>query len=57
MKKIELANDPDLAASRVAMMRAAKQARKVANRTNTNLVVLRHGETVRVKPVGEVISE
>jgi len=53
-KKIELANDPDLAASGVAIRRAAKQAKQVAARTNTNLVVRRHGKSIRVKPAEAV---
>ena len=50
MKKIEQAKDPDLAASIVAMRRAAKQAYQIALRTNTQLVVVRNGQCVRVKP-------
>jgi hypothetical protein len=56
-KKIELANDPDLAASGAAIHRAAKRAKKVAASTNTELVVLRHGKSVRVKPGGEQKQE
>ncbi|HCZ16582.1 MAG TPA: hypothetical protein PL117_06945 [Accumulibacter sp.] len=52
-KKIELAKDPDLAASRVAIRRAAKRAAQVALGTNTELVVLRDGQCVRVKPGGK----
>ena len=49
-KKIELAKDPDLAGSWVAIRRAAKRAKQVAVSTNTELVVLRDGKRVRVKP-------
>ena len=52
-KKIELAKDPDLAASRVAIRRAAKRAAQVALSTNTELVVLRDGQCVHVKPGGK----
>jgi hypothetical protein len=52
-KKIELAKDPDLAGSWVAIRRAAKRAEQVAASTNTELVVLRNGKSVRVKPVWE----
>jgi len=49
-KKIELAKDPDLAGSWVAIRRAAKRAAQVAVSTNTELVVLRNGKCVHVKP-------
>lgn len=52
-KKIELAKDPDLAGSWVAIRRAAKRAAQVAASTNTELVVLRNGKCVHVKPGGE----
>lgn len=52
-KKIELAKDPDLAGSWVAIRRAAKRAAQVAVSTNTELVVLRNGKTVHVKPSGK----
>ena len=50
LKKIEKANDPDLAASFAAIRRAAKRAYQVAASTNTRLVVVRNGQCVRVKP-------
>lgn len=49
-KNIELAKDPDLAGSWVAIRRAAKRAAQVAVSTNTALVVLRNGKCVHVKP-------
>ncbi len=49
-KNIELAKNPDLAGSWVAIHRAAKQAAQVARSTNTELVVLRNGKCVHVKP-------
>ncbi len=49
-KKIELARNPDLAGSWVAIRRAAKRAAQVAASTNTELVVLRNGKSVHVKP-------
>lgn len=52
-KKIELAKDPDLAGSLVAIRRATKRAEQVAASTNTELVVFRNGKCVRVKPGGE----
>lgn len=51
-KNIELANDPDLASSLFAIRRAAKRAAQVAVSTNTELVILRNGHSVRVKPKG-----
>jgi len=52
-KSIELAKDPDLAGSLVAIRRAAQRARQLAASTNTELVVLRDGKCVHVKPSGE----
>ncbi len=49
-KKIELAKDPDLAGSWAAIRRAAKRAAQIAASTNTELIVMRNGECVRVKP-------
>lgn len=51
-KSIELANDPDLVNSLVAIRRAAKRAVEVAVNTNTELVISRNGKCVRVKPIG-----
>ena len=57
MKAAELdaAQNPDIAGSYVAIKRAAKQARQVALRTGTALIVSKAGETVRIlpKPEGE----
>lgn len=50
-KSIELANDPDLVNSLVAIRRAAKRAVEVAVNTNTELVISRNGKSVRVKPI------
>ncbi|MDA3835457.1 MAG: hypothetical protein PF495_18960 [Spirochaetales bacterium] len=52
-KKIELAKDPDLAGSWAAIRRAAKRAMQVAISTKTDLIVLRNGKRVRVKPGAE----
>ena len=52
-KSIELAKDPDLAGSLVAIRRAAQRARQLAVSTNTELVVLRNGQCVHIKPSGE----
>ncbi|SDX48323.1 hypothetical protein SAMN05216333_13922 [Nitrosomonas oligotropha] len=52
-KSIELAKDPDLAGSLAAIRRAAQRARQLAVSTNTELVVLRNGKCVHIKPSGE----
>lgn len=43
-----LAKDPDLRASLVAMQRAARAAREEAVRTNTDIIVMRDGQLVRI---------
>jgi len=40
--------DPDLAKVLPALLRAAKQARRIAAATNTPLIVYRNGKTVKV---------
>ena len=52
-KSIELAKDPDLAGSLVAIRRAAQRAKQLAASTNTELVVLRDGKCVHIKPSEE----
>ncbi len=52
-KSIELAKDPDLAGSLIAIRRAAQRAKQLAASTNTELVVLRDGKCVHIKPSGE----
>jgi hypothetical protein len=42
--------DADLRGSWAAIQRAAERARKVAEQTGTDLIVVRAGEVVRVKP-------
>jgi hypothetical protein len=42
------AKDPDLRASLAAMQRAAEMARQIAIQTNTALVVVQDGKTVRI---------
>ena len=42
------AKDADLRASLAAMQRAAEMARQTAIQTNTALVVVRNGKTVRI---------
>lgn len=52
MKATELdeTKNPDIAGSYVAIKRAAKQARVLAQRTGTALIVSKAGKTVRVMP-------
>lgn len=45
---ISLANDPDLRASLVAIQRAAALARKTAIQTETNIVIVKDQQLVRV---------
>lgn len=47
------AKNPDLRASLAAMQRAAEMARQTAIQTNTALIVVRDGKTVRI-PVEEL---
>lgn len=42
------AQDPDLRASLDALRRAAKQARKTAIQTDTNLVIVKDGQLKRI---------
>ncbi|NOT68579.1 MAG: hypothetical protein HOP04_09730 [Methylophilaceae bacterium] len=55
-KNIEFAKDPDLAASLQAIRRAAKRAAQVAVSTNTDLIVMRNGQCLHVKPDAEHLS-
>ena len=47
-QELSKAKNPDLRASLVAMQRAAELARQIALQTNTAIVVVRDGKTVRV---------
>ena len=47
-KPITEAKDPDLRASVAAMRRAAALARETAIRTDTDLVVVKNGQLVRI---------
>jgi len=47
-KKIVL--DEDLSKVGTALRRAAKQARKIAERTHTPLVIYEHGRLIRTRP-------
>jgi hypothetical protein len=58
-KPITEAKDPDLRASVAAMQRAAALARETAIRTDTDLVVVKDGQLVRIpaQVLREVRSE
>jgi hypothetical protein len=45
--------DPDLEKVLPALLRAAKQARRIAAATNTPLIVYRNGKTVKLSVVKE----
>ena len=47
-QELSKAKNPDLRASLVAMQRAAELARQIALQTNTAIVVVRDGKTVRI---------
>lgn len=49
-KNIALANDRDLVNSLSAIRRAAKRAVQVAINTDTELIIARNGQNLRVKP-------
>ncbi len=49
-KNIALANDRDLVNSLSAIRRAAKRAAQVAINTDTELIIARNGQNIRVKP-------
>ena len=48
--KNQTTNDPDLAKVGAALKRAARRAREIAKRTNTQLVVFENGRVVRKTP-------
>jgi hypothetical protein len=50
MKDIDIskATNPDLPASLIAIKRAAAMARKIAIDTDTGIVIVRDGKTVRI---------
>jgi hypothetical protein len=48
LKDITEATNPDLRASVAAMHRAAALARETAIRTDTNLVVVKNGQLIRI---------
>lgn len=52
MKKTITSTDPDIVGSFPALRRAAKAARKLAERTGTPLYVLKDGRVVNLNPVG-----
>lgn len=49
-RPIEQAVDADLRLSIVALRRAALRARDIAQRTGTDLIVVEHGQLLRIAP-------
>jgi CMP-N-acetylneuraminic acid synthetase len=49
-KNIALASNQDLVSSIIAIRRAAKRAAQVAINTDTELIIARNGQNLRVKP-------
>jgi hypothetical protein len=49
-KPIQEARNADLRGSWPALQRAAQRARELAAQTGTELVIIRHGAMVRIKP-------
>ncbi|MDZ4834206.1 MAG: hypothetical protein SGJ27_10555 [Candidatus Melainabacteria bacterium] len=45
-----IANDPDMQNATIALLRAAKRARQIAQQTGTAIVVIRDGVLVREIP-------
>lgn len=48
--KSENLSDPDMQKATAALIRASQRARKLAEQTGTEFVVIRHGELVREIP-------
>lgn len=48
MKNIQEAKDPDLRASVAAMRRAAQAARRTAIQTDTDLIIVKDGQLIRI---------
>jgi hypothetical protein len=51
--KPENLSDPDMQKATAALIRASQRARKLAEQTGTEFVVIRHGELVREIPLPE----
>lgn len=50
MKAESITDDPDMQKATAALIRAAKRARKIAQQTETAIVVVRNGQLVRETP-------
>lgn len=48
--KPENLSDPDMQKATAALIRASQRARKLAEQTGTEFVVIRHGELIREIP-------
>ena len=50
MNAESITDDPDMKNATAALLRAAKRARKIAQQTETAIVVVRNGQLVREAP-------
>lgn len=55
-KTKKIIQDPDLARVEAALIRAGARAREIARRTNTPLVIFKHGRIIR-QPVEEEMPQ
>ncbi len=47
---MSIADDPDMQKATAALIRAGQRARKIAQQTETAIIVVRNGQLVREKP-------
>ena len=50
MRDLQEARDPDIRGSVAAMNRAAQSAREIAIQTNTDLIIMKNDNIVRISP-------
>jgi len=50
MRDLREARDPDIRGSVAAMSRAAQSAREIAIQTNTDLIIMKNDNIVRISP-------
>ncbi|HBU26272.1 MAG TPA: hypothetical protein DEB19_02850 [Synechococcales bacterium UBA8138] len=50
MRDLHEASDPDIRGSVAAMKRAAQSAREIAIQTNTDLIIMKNDNIVRISP-------
>ena len=49
-KRLSIKDDPDMQGVMPALLRAAKQAHKIAHQTGTKVVIMRDGKVVHIDP-------